>query len=84
MESFIILLSHLSRCPVQTSHIPAVFGSLDEFEEHWLAARHEQAKIEPIMLDIIRNSGVLSSKDEGVINNFYLEILGNPRVRDFL
>ncbi|KAI1074218.1 hypothetical protein F5B20DRAFT_574221 [Whalleya microplaca] len=83
VESFMVLLSRLPRSSVTIDCIPTVFNNLDEFEEYWIAARRGRTAIGPIILEIIQASGVMSSKDDTVINNFYLDFLGNPRIKEF-
>ncbi|EOD50565.1 putative c6 zinc finger domain-containing protein [Neofusicoccum parvum UCRNP2] len=36
-----------------------------------------------IMADVMQTSGVLGSQDEGVLDSFYHNLLGNPRIREF-
>ncbi|KAI2637856.1 hypothetical protein GGS26DRAFT_545341 [Hypomontagnella submonticulosa] len=83
MESFMVRLSQVPPSSVPSYHIPATFNSLDEFEECWNIIRRRQASMAPIMVEAMQASGVKGSKDEGLIQNFYLELLGNPRIREF-
>ncbi|KAL7621067.1 hypothetical protein AAE478_008379 [Parahypoxylon ruwenzoriense] len=83
MESFMILLSRLPRSSAVTDQIPTVFRSLDEFEEYWVTSRRRQTMMASIMGEIIQTSGAIGLNDEQVIDHFYFEVLGNPRIREF-
>lgn len=83
MESFMVLLSQLSRPSAAGDSIPAVFGSLDEFEECWAAIRHRQTSMASMLTDIMKSSGTMNAKDVDAIENFYRDILGSPQVQDY-
>ncbi|KAH9989884.1 hypothetical protein F4779DRAFT_259484 [Xylariaceae sp. FL0662B] len=83
MESFMVLLSQLPRSSTDIDRIPDVFNSLDEYEEYWIAAERRKTALGPIMMEIIATSGVFGSNAEVVIDNFYLNVLGHPRIIEF-
>jgi hypothetical protein len=83
MESFFVFLSKLPGSSVAIDDMPPSFQDLDEFEKYWVAARRGQIAMATIAMEIIRDSGVLLSKDEDFIMQCFTELLANPRVRDF-
>ncbi|CAM1507654.1 Fc.00g072950.m01.CDS01 [Cosmosporella sp. VM-42] len=82
-ESFIILISQLSTRSTAADQVPAVFSSLDEFEEYWVVAQRERTAIGPLIMDVIRTSEILSSADQTGINKFWLLLTGDPRIKAF-
>ncbi|KAM0324626.1 hypothetical protein ACHAQA_008015 [Verticillium albo-atrum] len=64
-------------------HVNHVFTSLDDFEVHWTTLQRTQTAVGPVLLNIIQTSGVLGSSDEAVINDFFKQIMGHPRIRAF-
>lgn len=83
MESFMVLLSQLCGSSMPPDHVPAVFNNLDKFEECLMAIQRRQNSLGPIMLQVIRDTGVLDSKDQSIINDFHHRALGDPSIRDF-
>ncbi|KAI1389239.1 uncharacterized protein F4822DRAFT_437552 [Hypoxylon trugodes] len=80
MESFIILMSHLTRPKATMENIPAVFNNLDEFEEYWVTAQRAQIVMASIMTDVMRDSGVFASNGHDIIKKFYSALLGDGRI----
>ena len=83
MESFLGLLSQLSRSSADIDRIPTVFNTLDEYEEYWRAVRCTHTAMLQIMADAMRDSGVWGSKDEDSIKSFYVYLLSNDQIREF-
>lgn len=83
MESFMILLSELPRPVVGRDGIPEVFSSIDEFEEYWLIGRRRQTKALSIMAEAIYSSAIIGSNQEDSMDRLVLELLGNPRIKEF-
>ncbi|KAF4622760.1 hypothetical protein G7Y89_g14267 [Cudoniella acicularis] len=83
MESFMVLLSQLPRSSSASDRIPVVFSSLDEFEQFWTPFKRKQIAIGLIMQELIQASKALGSKDKDTVDNFYLELLGSPRITEF-
>ncbi|KAH7153460.1 hypothetical protein EDB81DRAFT_719459 [Dactylonectria macrodidyma] len=83
IESFLILISQLPRYPATNGDIPTVFSSLDEFEEYWITTRGTRAAIGPLLLDVIQNSGVLSSNEQADITRFWSTLTGDSRIKEF-
>jgi Fungal Zn(2)-Cys(6) binuclear cluster domain/Fungal specific transcription factor domain len=82
MESFMVLLSQLPRSSPTPDHIPVVFTSLDEFEQFWIPFQRKQAGIGLMMQEVIHTLRESESKDSEMVESFYLEILGNPRINE--
>ncbi|KAK6839242.1 hypothetical protein PG987_005108 [Apiospora arundinis] len=84
LESFMVLLSRQFLTSASASdHIPDVFSDLDEFESCLNTALHRHTTIGPILMEIVQASGILESSDPLLIDKYYPEILGNPKVRDY-
>ncbi|OLN88251.1 hypothetical protein CCHL11_00400 [Colletotrichum chlorophyti] len=83
MESFMVLLSQLPSASSVTSTFPTVMNSLDEYERFWPVVRREQVAMNVIIGDAIQKSSVVGTEDEGVINQFHLDLLSNPRIKRY-
>lgn len=83
MESFVNLLSRSPHSSATIDRIPAVFDSLDEYEEYWLAFQRSQIEIDSVFVDTMQNSIVFGLKDQDAINAFVLNLLSNPRIVEF-
>ncbi|KAK7974536.1 hypothetical protein PG989_016384 [Apiospora arundinis] len=84
LESFMVLLSRqFLKSASASDHIPDVFSDLDEFESCLNTALHRHTTIGPILMEIVQASGILESSDPLLIDKYYPEILGNPKVRDY-
>ena len=83
MESFIVLSNQLKRSPVANRSIPNVFDSLSEFEEYWAAAITPFVEMGPVLLEIVKDSGILGSDDQSVINKYWKSLSSDPRVKNF-
>lgn len=83
MESFMILLSQLTRSTASMDRIPAVFNDLGEFEEYWAAAQRAQIIMASVMVEVMRSSGAFASKDEDIVKKFYTALLGDGRITEF-
>lgn len=83
MESFMVLLSQLPDSPSAMRRTPVVFESIDEFEAHWIGTRRGYAAISLVMVEVVQATGVVNSRDEGAISDFYTEALGNTQVQEF-
>ncbi|KAK8073181.1 hypothetical protein PG994_004080 [Apiospora phragmitis] len=84
MDSFMVLLSRQFLTSTSASdHVPAVFGDLDEFENCLTTALRRCTAIGPIMMEVVAASGILESNDPHIIDRYYPEILGNPKIREY-
>lgn len=83
VESFFILASELHPKPASNGEIPAVFKTLDEFEDYWGVAQRSRFEIGPLMLDVIKDSGIMSSGDQEAIKRFWHSLTGDPRIMEF-
>ncbi|KAH8674335.1 hypothetical protein BX600DRAFT_457441 [Xylariales sp. PMI_506] len=83
MESFMTFLSELPRSAVATGKIPAVFSSLDEFEEYWVASRRGLIIMSSIIVEVVKATGSLATTNDKLIDNFYQELVRNPRIKEF-
>ncbi|KAK7947155.1 uncharacterized protein PG986_011476 [Apiospora aurea] len=84
LESFMVLLSRQFLSSPDARHrVPAVFRDLDEFENCLQTAVQRHTTIGPVMMEIVRDSGILESNDPHIIDKYYPEILGNPKIRAY-
>lgn len=83
MESFMILLGQLPRRSATSDEIPSTFRNLEEFEEHWTSLRRRNLAVGSMGTKIVQSSGVLGSKEEDVIDNFYHHLLEDPEINRF-
>ncbi|KAJ6021289.1 hypothetical protein N7540_006793 [Penicillium herquei] len=83
MESFVVLVGQLPRRSTTSDRVPSVFKNLEEFEEHWTDIRRRNSAVVSMGAKIVESSGVLGSKEEDVINNFYHDLLENPEIKTF-
>ncbi|KAK8071496.1 hypothetical protein PG997_011699 [Apiospora hydei] len=84
LESFMVLLSRQFLSSPNARHrVPAVFRDLDEFENCLETAVQRHTTIGPVMMEIVRDSGILDSNDPHIIDKYYPEILGNPKIREY-
>lgn len=85
MDSFLVILSDLAPAPAAVSidTIPDVFNTLDEFGQYWAATRRHHTALTKIMTDVMNDAELISTNNEASINRFYIELLGNKRLRDF-
>ncbi|KAK8024649.1 hypothetical protein PG993_012715 [Apiospora rasikravindrae] len=84
LDSFMVLLSRqFLSSPNASNRVPAVFSNLDEFENCLNTAVGRHSTIGPVMMEIVRDSGILESNDPHIIDKYYPEILGNAKIRDY-
>lgn len=83
LESFIVLLGQLPRPSADLQRIPARFTSLDEFQNYWATTYWKQTSIGPVLMDIIRTSGITESMDEQDIDNFFVHFIRDDRMTEF-
>lgn len=83
MESFMVLLSRLTRSKASMDRIPDVFTDLNEFEEYWIAAQRAQVVMASIMTEVMRDSGAFASKDDEIVEKFCTALLGDGRFTEF-
>ncbi|KAK8099729.1 uncharacterized protein PG998_012970 [Apiospora kogelbergensis] len=84
LESFMVLLSRQFLSSTSASdQIPDVFTDLDDFERCLNTALHRHNSIGPILMEIVQSSGILQSNDPLLVDRYYPEILGNPKVRAY-
>jgi len=83
LESFMVLLSQLPRSSPMSDGIPVAFSSLDEFEQFWIPFQRKQTAIGLIMQELIQVSKASGSKTKDILDNFYSDILGSPRIKEF-
>ncbi|KAJ5100414.1 hypothetical protein N7456_006466 [Penicillium angulare] len=82
MESFIVMLGQKSR-RAAINVCPSKFNNLEEFEEYWWDVRSRNFAVGPMAMEIVQNSGVLGSKDGGIIDKFYDHLLSNSDIQRF-
>ncbi|KAJ4020328.1 hypothetical protein NW761_015111 [Fusarium oxysporum] len=82
METFMCLLSRMSDSSMDTQ-IPAVFNTLDEFEQYWASGSHRHTKMISIMADELQTSAVKLSTNHDANDSFFLQLLGNSRIEEF-
>ncbi|KAF6820203.1 C6 zinc finger domain protein [Colletotrichum sojae] len=83
IESFMVLLSQLPVTGTDIGDVPAVFNSLDDYQESWSAIQKAHTAMVPIMVETLTSSGAMHSKDDKAIEDFHRNLLGNDRIRDF-
>lgn len=83
MHSFTELVSRIPRCSAAVEDIPAAFSSLEEFEEHWIAARHRQAAMEAMLVETVQTSGVLNTTSDAETFKFWIELMESPKLSQF-
>ncbi|KAK8102023.1 hypothetical protein PG984_015169 [Apiospora sp. TS-2023a] len=84
LDSFMVLLSRqFLTSPSASDHIPELFRDLDEFENCLNTALRRHTAIGPVMMEVVEASGILESSDADIIDQYYPEILGNPKIRDY-
>jgi hypothetical protein len=83
MESFMVILSQISRSSPILDRIPISFVSLDDFEQLWISFQREQTAIGLIVQELIHESKARGSAAEDFSDIFHFEVIGNSRVRDF-
>jgi hypothetical protein len=83
MESFLVFLSQLPGPPISVDRIPTAFHDLDELERHIISVRRGQLALSTAMTDIIKQSGILASKDESFITDCLTKLFVDPRLKEF-
>lgn len=84
LESFMVLLSRqFLSSPSASDHVPEVFHDLDEFENCLNTALRRHTAIGPVLMEVVEASGILESSEPDIIDKYYPEILGNPKVREY-
>lgn len=83
LHSFTELVSRLPRLSASVENVPAAFGSLEEFEEHWAAALRRQNAMEQMMVEMVQNSGVLETTSDSENEDFWVRLMENPGILKF-
>lgn len=83
MESFMVILSQISKSSPILDRIPVSFTSLDEFEQLWISFQREQTAIGLITEELIHESKVLGLTAEDFPDTFHLKIIGDSRMKEF-
>lgn len=83
LESFIVILGQLPRPSADLQRIPASFTTLDEFQVYWAATYWEQTTIGPVLMELIKSSGLSGSIDEEDIDNFFARFVGDDRMKEY-
>lgn len=84
VNSFTELVSRLPRRSAALENVPATFRSLDEFEEHWVAARRRQTAMEATMVETVQASGLLDTMIDAEAENFWIELMQGPKISKLL
>lgn len=84
LHSFTELVSRLPRCSDAVENFPTVFSSLDEFEEHWVAARRRQRTMEATLVETVQASGVLDTLVDVMSENFWVNLMQGPGLVELL
>lgn len=80
LHSFTGLVSRLPRASAAVENVPVAFGTLEEFEEHWAAARHRQHAMEAMMVEIVQTSGVLETTSVTENEDFWVRLMESPDI----
>lgn len=80
LHSFTELVSRLPRASAAVENVPAAFETLEEFEEHWAAARHRKHAMEAMMVDIVKTSGVLETTSVTENEDFWVRLMESPDI----
>ncbi|KAG6359447.1 hypothetical protein INS49_012968 [Diaporthe citri] len=80
LHSFTELVSRLPRASAAVENVPAAFGTLEEFEEHWAAARHRQHAMEAMIVDMVKSSGVLETTSVTENEDFWVRLMESPDI----
>lgn len=83
IHSFTELVSRAPRFPAAVENVPAVFGTLEEFEEHWAVARHRQTILEAMLVETVQTSGVLDMTSVAEYQDFWLGLMESPKILKF-
>jgi hypothetical protein len=84
LSSFTELVSRLPRRPAALENLPTTFSSLDEFEEHWVAARRLQTAMEATMVETVQASGVLDATVGAEAEDFWIQLMQGPKISKLL
>lgn len=82
LHSFTELVSRLPRCSDAVESVPSVFSSLDEFEEHWVAARRRQRIMEATLVETVQASGVLDTLIDAMSEDFWANLMQEPKLSE--
>lgn len=83
MESFMVLLSQISKSSPILDRIPTSLTSLDEYEQLWISFQREQTAMGLIMEELVHKSKALGSTAEDFPDTFHLNIIGDSRMKEF-
>ncbi|KAJ4264518.1 hypothetical protein NW762_005720 [Fusarium torreyae] len=82
VESFMTMISKLPRSSPASGKMPAVFDSLDDFEKYWLIGRTEKLTINPLLVQVVQETGVLTSGDPSNVAKMWQTVTADPRIRE--
>lgn len=80
MQSFTELVSRLPRASAAVENVPAAFVTLEEFEEHLAAALHRQHAMDAMMVELVKDSGVLETTSVTENEDFWVRLMENPDI----
>lgn len=83
MESFMVLLSQISKSSPILDRIPLTFESLDEYEQLWISFQREQMALGLIMEELVHESKSQGATAEDFPDTFHLKIIGDSRMKEF-
>lgn len=83
LHSFTELVSRLPRASAAVENVPAVFETLDEFEEYWAATLHRQHAMEAMLVETVQTSGVLETTSVSENEDFWVKLMESPDVLNF-
>lgn len=83
MESFMVLLSQISKSSPILDRIPLTFESLDEYEQLWISFQREQTAIGLIVEELIHESKSQGLTAEKFPDTFHLKVIGDSRMKQF-
>ncbi|KAG8168345.1 hypothetical protein KVR01_001094 [Diaporthe batatas] len=84
LHSFTELVSRLPRCSDAVENVPTAFSSLDQFEEHWVAARRRQRTMEATLVETVQASGVLDTVADIMSENFWVDLMQGPKISELV
>ncbi|KAF4970310.1 hypothetical protein FSARC_2630 [Fusarium sarcochroum] len=82
VESFMTMIGQLPRSSPASGKMPPVFDSLDDFEKYWIIGRTEKLSMNPLLVDIVQETGVLTSDDPSNVAHMWQSVTADPRVRE--
>lgn len=84
LNSFTELVSRIPRCSAALEDVPAAFSSLDEYEEHWVAARRRQTALEATIVETVQASGFLNTTMDAYSDHFWTDLMQDRKLTELM